>query len=164
MTPSINLNITVSTPEAAIALIQALNTPCEKQVTHVSMPMPPAAAAVAAAVHAAVPYVEAPVSMPAPAANPIIPQQAVIAPVTGVPAAGGANAQTAPLPTAPVPTSAPVYSFDDLARAAGPLMDAGKTADLQALLRSFNVQALTQLPKEQYGVFATALRGLGARI
>jgi hypothetical protein len=43
-------------------------------------------------------------------------------------------------------------------------MDAGKTADLQALLKSFGVQALTQLPKEQYGAFATALRGLGARI
>lgn len=68
-------------------------------------------------------------------------------------------------PAAVVPTAAaPAYTFDDLARAAAPLMDAGKTPDLQALLRSFNVQALTQLPKDQYGAFATALRGMGARL
>lgn len=68
-------------------------------------------------------------------------------------------------PAAVVPTAAaPAYTFDDLAHAAAPLMDAGKTPELQALLRSFNVQALTQLPKEQYGAFATALRGMGARL
>ena len=70
-----------------------------------------------------------------------------------------------PAPAAIVPTkAAPAYTFDDLARAAAPLMDAGKTPELQTLLRSFNVQALTQLPKERYGEFATSLRGMGARI
>ena len=94
--------------------------------------------------------------------------------IDGTPAYSQAPAtlvnQPAPeLPVAPpaavVPTAAtPTYTYEDLARAAAPLMDAGKTPELQALLRSFNVQALTQLPKDQYGAFATALRGMGARI
>lgn len=51
-------------------------------------------------------------------------------------------------PAAVVPTaSTPTYTYEDLARAAAPLMDAGKTPELQALLHSFNVQALTLLPK-----------------
>lgn len=63
-----------------------------------------------------------------------------------------------------VPTSAPSYSMDQLAIAATQLVDAGKREDLLGLLASFGVQALTALPKEQYGVFATKLRELGAKI
>ena len=44
------------------------------------------------------------------------------------------------------------------------LMDLGKQDELQKLLQTFGVPALPALPKEQYGAFATALRGLGARI
>ena len=55
------------------------------------------------------------------------------------------------------------YTLDDLARAAMPLMDT-HMADLQRLLQSFGVEALPNLPKEQYGAFATALRGMGGRI
>jgi hypothetical protein len=70
-----------------------------------------------------------------------------------------------PAPAAIVPTKpAPAYTYEDLAHAAAPLLDAGRTTELQALLRSYGVQALTQLPKERYGEFATALRGMGARI
>ena len=87
--------------------------------------------------------------------------QAAIRPAETAPAPAAATAPAA----AVVPVQAPpAFTFDDLARAAAPLMDAGKTADLSALLHSFGVQALTQLPKEQYGTFATALRGMGARI
>jgi hypothetical protein len=76
-----------------------------------------------------------------------------------------APAAPEPAPAAIVPTKpAPAYTYDDLAHAAAPLMDAGKTPELQALLRSFGVQALTQLPKERYGEFATSLRGMGARL
>lgn len=90
------------------------------------------------------------------------------------------TAQVAPAPTAqpvtvavpapPVmPTTVPtapaaVYSRDDLARAAVGLMDQGKQAELQALLMRYGVQALPQLPPEQYGAFATELRGMGAQI
>lgn len=63
-----------------------------------------------------------------------------------------------------VPTSNPEYSMDQLAVAATQLMDAGKQQDLVNLLQQFGVQALTVLPKEQYGAFATKLREMGAKI
>lgn len=64
-----------------------------------------------------------------------------------------------------IPTSTKTYSMEELARAAAPLMDAGKADDLASLLHNtFNVQALTQLDKSQYGAFAAGLRRLGAQI
>lgn len=63
-----------------------------------------------------------------------------------------------------VPTQAPTYSMDQLAVAATQLMDTGKRNELLQLLSSFGVQALTALPQEQYGSFATKLRELGANI
>lgn len=71
---------------------------------------------------------------------------------------------TAPVPPAGVPTSVPTYSRDDLSRAAMTLMDKGMQAQLQQLIQSFGVPSLVDLPTEQYGSFATALRGLGAQI
>lgn len=67
-------------------------------------------------------------------------------------------------PQAPVQTQAPTYTQQDLALAATQLMDSGKQADVLNLIASFGVQALTQLPQEQFGNFATALRTLGAKI
>ena len=63
-----------------------------------------------------------------------------------------------------VPTENPTYNMDQLAVAATQLMDAGKRDALISLLGEFNVQALTALPQEQYGAFATRLRELGAKI
>ena len=75
--------------------------------------------------------------------------------------------QAAPAMTQPgavLQTAAPSYTADDLARAAMTLMDSGRQGDLINLLAQFGTEALTQLPPEQYGAFATALRGLGAPI
>ena len=69
-----------------------------------------------------------------------------------------------PVAPAPVPTTAPSYTLDDLTRAAIPLMDSGKQPALLQLLKDFGVEALPTLQPEQYGAFATALRGLGAQI
>ncbi|MBN6205567.1 hypothetical protein JYK21_03805 [Ralstonia pickettii] len=63
-----------------------------------------------------------------------------------------------------VPTNSPTYTMDQLARAASQLMDAGKQAELVQLLGQFGVQALTALPQEQFGAFATKLRELGANL
>lgn len=63
-----------------------------------------------------------------------------------------------------VPTSAPTYELNDLAVAATQLVDAGRREELVQLLSSFGVQALTALPQEQYGAFATKLREMGAKI
>jgi hypothetical protein len=64
----------------------------------------------------------------------------------------------------PVPTQAPSYDLNQLAAAAGQLIDAGKLSEVQQLLASFGVPALTNLPPQQFGAFATKLRELGAKI
>lgn len=63
-----------------------------------------------------------------------------------------------------VPTSTQAYTMEQLAVAATQIVDAGRRTELVGLLNSFGVQALTALPKEQYGAFATQLRTLGAKI
>ncbi|MYL41792.1 hypothetical protein [Virgibacillus salexigens] len=68
------------------------------------------------------------------------------------------------VPTGSVPTSSPTYTMDQLAVAATQLMDAGKREELINLLSTFNVQALTSLPEDQYGAFATKLREMGANL
>lgn len=64
----------------------------------------------------------------------------------------------------PVPTMERTYSLDELANAAMTLMDKGMQNQLQELLASYGVEALPALPREMYGNFATALRGMGANI
>lgn len=107
-------------------------------------------------------------------------QQAIPAPVQPAPAPAPVAAVPQAIPTATVtpqpapapqqvaavgvPTTAATYTIDQLAYAASPLIDAGKLPELQALLRQFGISLLTELPAEQYGAFATALRGLGAKI
>ncbi|BFH71907.1 hypothetical protein J27TS7_08280 [Paenibacillus dendritiformis] len=87
---------------------------------------------------------------PAQAAVPVAPPQAPVVP--------------APAAAVGVPTTAPAYTLDQLAVAAGPIVDAGRSGELTSWLQQRGVQALTQLPKELYGEFATYLRSLGAKI
>lgn len=67
-------------------------------------------------------------------------------------------------PVAQVPTTQRTYTQDELASAAMQLMDKGLQTQLQELLAGYGVEALPALPAEQFGNFATALRGLGAQI
>lgn len=76
----------------------------------------------------------------------------------------GQPPESTPVQDKSVPTSAPGYKMPELAKAATQLMDAGRQSDLLGLLASFGVQSLMQLPEDQYGVFATKLRELGAKI
>lgn len=71
--------------------------------------------------------------------------------------------EAAPVHTT-VPTTQKVYTLDELASAAMTLMDKGMQPQLQELLAGYGVEALPMLPAEQYGNFATALRGMGAQI
>ena len=99
---------------------------------------------------------------------PATPAAVPAAPAVPVSSSGGAP--TAPIhapgaaPAPVVPTSSKEYTADDLARAAIPLLDAGGQQALLNLLAQFGVQGIPQLSKDQYGAFATALRGLGAKI
>lgn len=89
---------------------------------------------------------------------------ASVAPVPIAPATPAA-VPTAPVTPAPaVPTSTHTYTPDELEKAAMPLMDAGKQQELIGLVHQFGASSIPELRPEQYGAFATALRGMGAQI
>jgi hypothetical protein len=101
----------------------------------------------------------------APVQQPIQQQQVYQAPVQQqAPIQQFQQTQMQQQPPAAVPTSAPTYSSDQLAQAATQLVDAGMRPQLVNLLAQFGIQALQNLPKEQYGAFATQLRAMGAKI
>ena len=91
------------------------------------------------------------------------------APATPVAPAPGAPSTPDPAtpepPVATIPTApAKEYSLDELLTATAPLMDAGKIADLQALMQKYGVASMMEIPKEKYGELATDLRALGAKL
>ena len=67
------------------------------------------------------------------------------------------------VPSVPV-AAAPQYTIEQIMKAGASLMDAGKMSELRALIKSFGVEAVTNLSPEQFGAFATELRKLGAKI
>ncbi len=100
---------------------------------------------------------------------PIQQTPVAVPPATATPVQTTPAAQTVPVTPAqpamsPVPTTERTYSLDELANAAMTLMDKGMQNQLQELLASYGVEALPTLPREMYGNFATALRGMGANI
>ena len=103
----------------------------------------------------------------APAAAPVAPavpiQSVPVTPVVPVPTQTSV-VQSVPPVQRPVPTTSVTYTPDDLARAAFALMDSGRQQELIGLLQQFGVNAIPELKPEQYGAFATALRGMGAQI
>ena len=104
---------------------------------------------------------------PVQAAAPVTPVQAAAPVIPTQPAVPTAPAQSV-TPVAPtqatVPTTSVTYTPDDLARAAFALMDSGRQQELIGLLQQFGVNAIPELKPEQFGTFATALRGMGAQI
>lgn len=68
-------------------------------------------------------------------------------------------------PGAPAPAER-VYQMDELARAGAGLMqqDRSNSKRLSAILRTFGVNSLPDLPKEKYADFAEELRKLGATV
>jgi len=126
----------------------------------------------------------APVAAPAANAQPTVPVAQAMAQAQAYPSSTPASAsapmhqQAAPAypgqtpppaqnmtPVSGVPLSQPPqYTFDQIQKAGATLMDAGRVDDLMNLLHSFGVNAITDLRPELLGAFATALRGLGAKI
>ena len=159
--------ITIACPDlalAASALAAAINfrTPGAEP----KAPAPGQTPAPAAPAQSPMPA-PAPVSAPpaptyaAPANSPVYHPTPVPAPrfTPAIPAA-----TPAPAPVQAAPTSAPTYTSDQLTKAGADLAQAGKMPQLMGLLQQFGIQAITQLPPEQYGAMATALRGLGAQL
>lgn len=102
-----------------------------------------------------------------PTVNPMTPVQPApttdTAALTHVPETVQVNAPTTAVPTAPV-IPAESYTLEALSRAGAALIDAGKMPQLLALLGKYNVQAVTQLPKDAYSAFAAELKALGAQL
>ena len=145
-----SFEITIHCPELA-QLAQAIATVKTENI--------PVSATAAAPVSTSVttPTLAVPQSNPdaQPAMLPTNPAASVNPPAMAAPA----------LQTGPVaPTAAPSYTMDQLAKAGAELAQAGKMPQLLGLLQQYGVPAVTQLPKEQYGAFALALRGLGAQL
>ena len=148
----LEMKIKIEADAAVLKAIDKLTTALEKNAVNISVPQdtPAPVAPVATPVtHAPVPPVTMPPATVAPAPAPAAPAQTV--------------APTNPAPTVPV-TTAPTYTLDQIAKAGASLVDAGKMEQLLALLAKYGVQAVTQLQPDQYGVFATELRTLGAQL
>ena len=116
-----------------------------------------APAAPAPAVEKATPAPAVEKATPAPATEPITLESTPNTPE--IPKATP-DAPVAAVPVAP----AKEYSLDELLTATAPLMDAGKIADLQALMQKYGVASMMEIPKEKYGELATDLRALGAKL
>lgn len=76
------------------------------------------------------------------------------------PAAPQAPAQAAPAAAPTVKT----YTMDEIAKAAGDFMTPETIPQLQALLASFGVAGLPELPADKLAAFAAELRKMGAKI
>ncbi len=135
--------ITIETP----SLSQALNRLADAMTRHTVQPVPAAPPTAPATVQTTPPA--APVAPPPAApANPI-------PPVSTVP----------PAPAAPL-APAPSFTLEQIGKAGADLLrdNPNKYPELMALLGQFGISVVDQLKPEQYGPFATALRGLGAKI
>lgn len=79
-----------------------------------------------------------------------------------VPTTVPTSAPTAMPNSVPVqPSNVPNYTIEQLQTAIAPLLDAGKVAQIQALVQSFGVATLMDIPPARYGEFANGLRNLG---
>ena len=169
----LEMKIKIEADVAVLKAIDKLTTALEKNAVNISVSQdtPAPVAPVAAPV---TPAPVPPVTMPPATVVPTQPTPAPVATPTPAPVATptpapapAAPAQTVaptnPAPTVPV-TTAPTYTLDQIAKAGASLVDAGKMEQLLALLAKYGVQAVTQLQPDQYGVFATELRTLGAQL
>lgn len=176
------MKITVEAPDLAASILklaEAIASGPDPALLIPDEPLPvsayPAtpAPAVAPVAPVAAPVSPAPVNptpgpaptMAAPVAAPVVAPSPSPTPVTNAPTAGPTSAAPGNTPAPAVPVAgAPTYTLDQISRAGASLVDAGKMQQLLELLGRYGVQAVTQLKPEQYGAFATELRGLGAQI
>lgn len=178
-----DLHVCINIDDDAVNKIAKVITETVKRVTAIQQPSAeqgvrtpqPVSAQVQATVSPTVPYnvrtdqeAQIPIQETVPQTAPW--QVQTTAPVqptpvqTTTPVQAAAPQTAAPMPQTAVPTAARAYTLDELASAAMLLMDQGKKVQLQNLLAGYGVESLPALPPEQYGNFATALRGMGAQI
>ena len=146
--PAAPANSTIAPANPTIAPANPTTAPVSPVVAPPASTTPAAPSASASTAAASTSAGTAPAPMTAPT------NAAMTAP-TAAPAAG-----PAPVPLA----ETPAYTIEDISKAGAGLAQAGRVNELVALLAQFGVRACMELKPEQYGAFATALRGLGANI
>lgn len=94
---------------------------------------------------------------------------AALAPAPTMPMTNASTDTPDPMPT-PAPTvplsQGPTYTMAQIAKAGADLIsqNPGLLPQVNSLLSQYGVQAVTDIKPEYYGAFATALRGMGAKI
>lgn len=165
------MKITVEAPDLAASILklaEAIASGPDPALLIPDEPLPvsayPATPAPAVAPVSPAPVNPTPGPAPTMAAPVVVPSPSPT-PVTNAPTAGPTSAAPGNTPAPAVPVAgAPTYTLDQISWAGASLVDAGKMQQLLELLGRYGVQAVTQLKPEQYGAFATELRGLGAQI
>ncbi|SDY13942.1 hypothetical protein SAMN04488579_11768 [Eubacterium barkeri] len=107
-----------------------------------------------------VPMPQMPISTAAPV--PSIQQAPPVTPPAAIPPI--APAPTAPITPPPVTAVAPTYTIDQFRIPMAGLMDAGRQAELQALLQSFGANILTEVKPDQYPALAARLKEMGVTV
>ena len=103
--------------------------------------------------------------MPMPLNQPAVPTYPVQQYQSPVPTMPVQQTPVAPASmTVPTTAVAQEYTYDQLAVAAAGLVNQGKQDKLFGILQGFGVSAMTEIPKERYGEFATAIKAEGAVI
>lgn len=102
-----------------------------------------------------------------PAAKPETVPQPVQPAITSMPHKSAPAQPAAPQAPTAAPAAAPTvktYTMDEIAKAAGDFMTPETIPQLQALLASFGVAGLPELPADKLAAFAAELRKMGAKI
>lgn len=150
----LEINVTIHCPDlVAAAQLLAKCTGTAAPVVPAPVVAPPAPAA----------QVTAPVQLQHPATNPTMTAGPTI-PSTICPSEAPAPAVTAPA-TVPL-AQAPTFTLAAISKAGADLIGAnpGLLPKVNELLAQYGIQTLDKLKPDQFGAFATALRGLGAKI
>ena len=161
MNTNFTLDVNIHLPAAVLDLLERLST--GQAMSGPAVQAAPVPAPAAQPSPALAPVTPVPVAQPAAAPAPVAQPAAAPAPVAQPAPAPVAQPAPAPAPAAAPPT-ARAFRFEDIQLAATSLCDTGKRAEVLELLTKYGIQALSALPAEQYGAFATELRGLGAKI
>lgn len=147
------INVTIHCPDlVAAAQLLAKCTGTAAPAAPAPVVAPPAPAA----------QVTAPVQLQHPATNPTTPAS----PTTSTGYHSEATAPAVPAPSTVPLAQAPTFTLAEISKAGADLIGAnpGLLPKVNELLVQYGIQTLDKLKPDQFGAFATALRGLGAKI
>lgn len=147
------INVTIHCPDlVAAAQLLAKCTGTAAPAAPAPVVAPPAPAVQATA----------PVQLQHPATNPTGPAS----PTTSTGYHSEAAAPAAPAPATVPLAQAPTFTLAEISKAGADLIGAnpGLLPKVNELLAQYGIQTLDKLKPDQFGAFATALRGLGAKI